>query len=79
MQLPVVRKLVQNHSLDALKATEEALYEGQPLSITVEGTDEGEQLTHVLGAIWVLEQVADGADAGEALRAFATRVRNSIS
>jgi hypothetical protein len=79
MQLPAVRKLTQAHGLETLKATEQALYDGTPLPIDVEGVDEGEQLTHVLGAIWVLEQVAQGADPNEALRAFAGRVRNSIN
>ena len=79
MQLPAVRKLTQAHSLETLKATEQALYDGATLPIAVDGADEGEQLTHVLGAIWVLEQVAQGVDANEALRAFAGRVRNSIN
>lgn len=77
MQLPAVRKLL-TYSHEELKAAETALMDGKPLPMEVEGHDEGEQLTHLLGAIWIKEQVAGGMDEKEALRAFASRVRDSI-
>jgi hypothetical protein len=52
----------------------------KPLNIKVEGEDEGEQLTHILGAIDVLDRVQlDNKDKSTALREFFQRVRNSIS
>jgi hypothetical protein len=49
-------------------------------SIAIEGKDEGEQLTHVLAAIQILEDVRDNSiDVRTALRNYTQRVRNSIS
>lgn len=78
MQIPVVRALSQNYSLGQLREVESCLIDESPLPFQVEGEDAGEQLTHVLGAIWILEQVEQGMSFNEALRAFTHRVRNSI-
>lgn len=79
MKLPALRKLCQQCDLDTLKQLEEELTEERPLSQPVEGEDEGEQLTHILGAIWVHEQVQqNGTDVKTELRNFSNRVRNSI-
>ena len=78
MQIPVVRGLSQTYTLDQLRLAESCLLEDQPLSINVAGEDEGEQLTHILGAIWILEQMEQGIAFNEALRAFTLRVRSSI-
>ncbi len=48
--------------------------------IKIEGKDEGEQLTHVLAAIFILEHMAEnGVDLKTALREYTLKVRNSIS
>lgn len=78
MQIPVVRSLSQNRTLEELRSAENALIEEQPLPFEVGGEDEGEQLSHILGAIWIQEQVAQGTAFNDALRAFTQRVRNSI-
>ena len=78
MQIPVVRSLCQNRALQDLRAAESLLMEGEPLPFEVGGEDEGEQLSHILGAIWILEQVEQGTAFNDALRAFTQRVRNSI-
>jgi hypothetical protein len=78
MQIPVVRRLVQAFTLDQLRQAERCLLDELPLPIEVSGEDEGEQLTHILGAIWILEQIEQGMTINEALRAFTLRVRNSI-
>jgi hypothetical protein len=52
--------------------------EGDALPFPVDGVDEGEQYTHILGALDVVRAVAAGQDEREALRAFGQRVRNSI-
>jgi len=80
MKLPVIKYLVETYSIEELQIAEQNLLEEKPLSIEVEGSDEGEQLTHVLGAIDVLERVKlENKDKSIALREFFQRVRNSIS
>jgi hypothetical protein len=46
----------------------------------IEGDDEGEQLTHVLAAIFIQEYIAENdSDIKTALREYAIKVRKSIS
>lgn len=80
MKLPVIKHLVETYSIQDLKQAEQNLLDEKPISITVDGEDEGEQLTHILGAIDVLERVElENKDKSTALREFFQRVRNSIS
>ncbi|WP_018476304.1 DUF6952 family protein [Pontibacter roseus] len=80
MKIPAIKKLVENQSLDELMAAEAAIVDEQPLTIEVEGDDEGEQLTHVLAAVWILNHMQDtGADFKTALREYTKKVRVSIS
>jgi hypothetical protein len=79
VKLPVIRGLAEDHSLEELHAAENAILEEEKPAFEVGGEDEGEQLTHLLGAIWIREQMADGMDFKAAFRAFAQRVRDSIS
>lgn len=79
MKIAAIRKLLKV-DIDVLRKAEENLAEELPLEIEVEGDDEGEQLTHLFGAIWIKEQVEAGEmDEKTALRAFTQKVRNSIS
>jgi len=79
MKLPVIKFLAENQSLEALKEAEQHLMNAETLNIEVEGADEGEQLTHILGAIEVLENIQkDNVSLTLALRNFAQRVRKSI-
>lgn len=79
MKVPVIRKLVKAHTLEELQTAEAALLEEQTPAIEVGGDDEGEQLTHLIGAIEIKKNIAQGMTDAEALRAFTQRVRNSIS
>jgi hypothetical protein len=80
MKLPVIKQLVELYTLEQLQEAEEQLLNEQPIAIQVDGDDEGEQLTHILGAIDVLERVKnENKDKSTALREFFQRVRNSIS
>lgn len=79
MKVASIKLLVDNYSLDQLILAEEALYNEEPLSIEVEGADEGEKLTHVLAAIEILKDMAKGSDYKTALRNYSSRVRNSIN
>ena len=79
MKVPAVRKLLKI-DLEILRRAEEDLAEERSPEIEIEGADEGEKLTHVFGAIWIKEQVANGVmNEKEALRAFMDKVRSSIS
>jgi hypothetical protein len=80
MNTQEVKRLASEESLSSLKAAEEALLNEQALPIVVNGTDEGEQLTHILSAIWVLEQMAtEKWELPFAMRELTKKVRNSIS
>ena len=80
MKIPVIKKLVEEHEIEVLREAEQALYDEQPLPIEVKGDDEGEQLTHLIAAVWIKEHMAEtGDDVKKALRAYTVKVRNSIS
>jgi len=79
MKIPVVKTLVENYTLEQLQKAEDAILEEQKPEIEIGGDDEGEQLTHIYGAKWILEQMAKGDEFKAALRAFTQRVRDSIS
>lgn len=80
MNIPEVKKLVENCSMQDLIAAEQALVEDAELPMTVGGEDEGEKLTHILAAIFVLEKMkSEGVDFKDALREYTRRVRESIS
>lgn len=80
MKIPVIKKLTERYSLEQLQAAEVALLEEQTPEIEIEGEDEGEQLTHAMAAIWILEDMqANGHDLKTALREYTVKVRNSIS
>jgi hypothetical protein len=80
MKIPAIKKLVENNSLQELMAAEAAIVEEQQPAIEVEGEDEGEQLTHVLAAVWILNEMEDnGTDFKTALREYTKKVRVSIS
>ena len=80
MKIPVIKKLVENHSLEELQAAEEALAEEQTPAISIEGDDEGEQLTHAFAAIFVIQKINEtGCDFKTALRQYTSKVRESIS
>ncbi|HHG83595.1 MAG TPA: hypothetical protein ENJ82_02500 [Bacteroidetes bacterium] len=82
MKVPEIKKLVENADIDVaiLRQAEDDLMEEKTLSIEVGGEDEGEQLTHILAAIWILEEMEKtGEDFRTTLRAYTSRVRKSIS
>ncbi|QCR23949.1 hypothetical protein [Pontibacter sp. SGAir0037] len=80
MKIPAIKKLVETQTLDALIAAEAALIEEQQLQIDVEGEDEGEKLTHILAASWIINHINDtDSDFKTALREYTKKVRVSIS
>lgn len=80
MKIPVIKKIIQEYSLEELQAAEEALLEERQPAITIEGEDEGEQLTHAMAAIWIKQDMeANGTDLKTSLRSYTLKVRDSIS
>jgi hypothetical protein len=80
MKLPVIKKLVETYTLEQCEKAEQQMLEGLETEITVEGDDEGEKLTHILGAIEILKQIkVQNMEPRIAIREFFERVRNSIS
>jgi hypothetical protein len=80
MKIPVIKKLVEEVSLEDLQKSEEQILNGEPTIIEIEGDDEGEQLTHVLAAIFILEDMKiNHNDFRTSLRNYSQKVRKSIS
>lgn len=80
MQIPVIKKLVEQYSVEELQAAEEALAEEQRPAIDIPGVDEGEKLTHAFAAIFILDKMkTEGLEFKKALREYTSKVRTSIS
>ncbi len=80
MKINAMKELVEAHNIAELNALTTQLENGEPLSHPVHGDDEGEQLTHLLGAVWIKEQMAlNNSEFKTELRNFSSRVRESIS
>ena len=80
MQIPIIKQLVSDFELEQLQQAEEAILDESKPEIEVEGEDEGEQLTHVMAAIWVKQHMEkEGLALGKAIREYTIRVRQSIS
>lgn len=80
MKIPVIKELVESHTISALQEAENALLNEEPTAFEIKGDDEGEQLTHALAAIWIKHQMEqEGVNFNGALRQYTLRVRTSIS
>jgi hypothetical protein len=79
MQLPVIKQLVENHSVVELHAAEESIMGGNPLAIEVGGVNKGEQRTHVLAALYIIEKMSKGSvDYRTAQREYVKSVRDIL-
>jgi hypothetical protein len=80
MKVPAIKKLVETLDLQQLEKAEIDILEGLAPAIEVEGNDEGEQLTHIMAAIWILHEMKlRNIDFKEALREYIKKVRESIN
>lgn len=80
MKIPEIKRLVETYGLEELTQAEEFIIEEKTPDIPIEGEDEGEQLTHVIAAIFIKERMAEGGlDFKTALREYTGKVRESIS
>lgn len=83
MQVAEIKRLAEAHSAEELlkmaDCLENEVEHELHLDTYVQGSDEGERLTHVLGALWIREQVQEnGTDLRTELRNFSQKVRTSI-
>jgi hypothetical protein len=80
MQVPAIKKLVENYGVQELEKAESVLMEEQEPDIEIEGEDMGEKLTHVIAAVQVSKDMEEnGLPFGKAMRNYTEKVRNSIS
>jgi len=80
MKIPVIKKLIEEATIEQLQAAEESIMNEETPQIEIKGDDEGEQLTHVFAAIYILRKMkSDGVDFKSALREYTQKVRTSIS
>jgi hypothetical protein len=80
MKIPAIKKLMETYSVPELLKAETDLIEGNNLSIEIEGSDEGEQLTHIIATIWIMDEMkSKNIDFKEALRNYTKKVRESIN
>ncbi|MBL6445575.1 hypothetical protein JMN32_04600 [Fulvivirga sp. 29W222] len=80
MKIPEIKRLVENYTIEDLIAAEEALINEEESTIEINGADEGEKLTHVFAAIYIINKIKDdNVDFKAALRDYTSKVRESIS
>lgn len=80
MNIADIKYLVETYSLEQLRAAENSIIEEQRPDIEVPGSNEGEQLTHLYGAIWISNEIkTKDIKLAMAVRAFSQKVRNSIA
>jgi hypothetical protein len=80
MKIPAIKDLVEKYSQEQLQKAENDLMDGNSLEIEVDGADEGEQLTHIIAAAWILQEMQSrGIDFKDALREYTKKVRESIN
>ena len=80
MQIPVIKKLVEDYSLEQLEEAEEAILDERSPKVEIGGKDQGDQLTNAMAAIWIIKEMdSNRSDFKTALRAYTQKVRNSIS
>lgn len=80
MKLPEIKRLVSEYSIEQLNEAENAILEEQKPGIHIAGDDEGEQLTHIMAAIWILREMEEKhVPLATAIRNYSQKVRISIS
>ena len=81
MKIPAIKKIIEaKYTLEMLDNAEMAIINEEQPTIDIEGDDEGEQLTHIFAAKWIVEDMQNtGDDFKTSLRKYTQKVRNSIS
>jgi hypothetical protein len=78
MNVAVVRKLVENHKLPAIQDAIVLFELDRSNPLNVEGTDDGEKLSHLLVGEFVLKKMGTGLSFNEAIREYSHRVRAMV-
>lgn len=80
MKIAEIKRLAENHTIEELLKAEELLLDEKEPDFEINGDDDGEKLTHVMAAMWVLEhQEENKVEVKDAVRTYTQKVRNSIS
>lgn len=80
MKIPLIKELVEHYSILELEKAENNILEGEAVNIQVGGEDEGEQLTHVIAASFILKEMdLNKIEFKDALRVYTKKVRESIN
>ena len=78
MTRETVKVLLDSQTRENMVEAKEALVRGRALPFAVEGASEGEKLTNVLAALYVLDGIQQGVDFDTALRHYSTQVREAV-
>ena len=79
MNSEAVSILVENYTVDQLTEAEHEIIRGEEPSISVKGSDASEKLTHLLAAVYVLDQMkSERVEFYAAFRQYNLQVRESI-
>ena len=80
MNINTIKHIVESYTLDQLHQAEQDLLAEKPLAIAIDGTDEGEQMTHILAALFCQTVMAEQQiSLQQAVRLYSQRVRDSIN
>jgi len=79
MKLPVIKNLLQNHSVEELLKAADDFEQNQTCSIEVDGKDDGEKLTHLLVAAKLKKEIDKGRPLNEVVREYSQKVRKILS
>lgn len=80
MEISSIRSLVEKHTLSELREAEFAIIQEKSLKIRVEGKDQAERLSHVIAAVWILEEMASKElEFNQALCAYNKKVRDQVA
>lgn len=79
MKVRVLRDLVENQTLAALKEAEEAIINDEPLAIKIEGENLSEKLTNIIAAINILEKMNEvHIEFEKALKDYSKKIKEPI-
>jgi len=79
MKISVVKELVETFTTEELTSAEDAIIQEIRPKILIPGEDEGEQLTHILASLWVLDDMKrNNTDFRTSIRSYSQKVRKSI-
>ena len=80
MKIPEIKRLVESYTMEELAAAEGQISNEETPTIEVRGEDDGEKLTHVIAAVYIIERMnSEGIAFKAALREYTSKVRESIN